>query len=135
MSNVLCPLCSNKRFKNLKGLYLHQNKIYKQKNHISPLFTDSSSIYCVLCPGKSYKNQQGLKRHEALIHSNYNIPRRDLIPQPPEAISEFKKAMSLFVGVFNDNIKRYSPSCEHYYCIFSGVGAYKILGQIFGDPN
>ncbi|CAG8843977.1 25817_t:CDS:1, partial [Racocetra persica] len=37
--------------------------------------------------------------------------------------------------VFNGNIKRYSPSCERYYCIFSGVGAYEILGQIFGDPN
>ncbi|CAG8542401.1 1181_t:CDS:1, partial [Racocetra persica] len=161
VSNFSCPLCSSKTFKNLKGLHLHQNRVHKQNNNnFSLLFTDSSRIYCPLCPGKSYKNLQGLGRHESLIHSNYNIPRVGLIPQPLEAISEFKKTLvfliqdklkngcqqrkqhvnvpcleSLFVGIFYGNIKRYSPSRGFYYCIFSGVGAYEILGQIFNDSN
>ncbi|RIB28533.1 hypothetical protein C2G38_2028440 [Gigaspora rosea] len=109
---------------------------------------------------KNYKNLQGLSRHETLIHSNYNIPRVGLIPQPFEAISEFKKTLvfliqnklkngyqerkqhvnapcleSLFVGTFHGNIKRYSPSREYYYCIFSGVEAYETLSQIFKDPK
>ncbi|CAG8564842.1 5693_t:CDS:1 [Cetraspora pellucida] len=159
-SNVPCPLCSNKTFKNLKGLHLHQSRIHKQNNNHILLYTKSLHIYCVLCPGKSYKNLQGLSRHEALIHPNYNIPRAGLIPQPLEAISEFKKTLvfliqdelkngcqqrkqhvnapcleSLFVGIFHGNIKRYSPSRECYYCIFNGVGAYETLSQIFKDPN
>ncbi|CAG8815449.1 2602_t:CDS:2, partial [Dentiscutata erythropus] len=62
---------------------------------------------------KSYKNLQGLGQHESLIHSNYNIPQVGLIPQPLEAISEFKKSLKLCFG----------------------VGAYEVLGQIFNDSN
>ncbi|CAG8526961.1 20310_t:CDS:1, partial [Gigaspora rosea] len=29
----------------------------------------------------------------------------------------------------------YSPSCEYYYYIFSGVEAYETLSQIFKDPK
>ncbi|RIB16970.1 hypothetical protein C2G38_2038121 [Gigaspora rosea] len=42
---------------------------------------------------------------------------------------------SQFVGVFNRYISRYSPSHGWYWCIFTGVGAYESLGQIFGDEK
>ncbi|CAG8826130.1 22484_t:CDS:1, partial [Racocetra persica] len=40
-----------------------------------------------------YKSQAGLSHHETIVHSHYNTPRTGLIPQPPEAIIEFKNIL------------------------------------------
>ncbi|CAG8715994.1 5488_t:CDS:1, partial [Gigaspora rosea] len=160
---IVCSLCKCKTFKNNKGLQLHWQRIHQSKNNNSIQISTStySHVFCKLCPKKSYKNKQGLSRHETVVHSHYNIPRAGLTPQPPEAINEFKDTLvhmiqtklkistrevgrqvimipcleSQFVGVFNGYIGRYSPSRGWYWCIFTGVGAYESLGQIFGDEK
>ncbi|CAG8799955.1 715_t:CDS:1, partial [Cetraspora pellucida] len=74
-------------------LHLHWQKVHQTKNN----FQISSSVYfrvfCKLCPKKSYKSQAGLSHHETIVHSHYNTPRTGLIPQPPEAIIEFKNTL------------------------------------------
>ncbi|CAG8840317.1 20416_t:CDS:1, partial [Racocetra persica] len=108
-----------------------------------------------------YKSQAGLSRYETIVHSHYNISRTGLIPQPPEAIIEFKNILvhmiqtklkisiqqveqqvimipyleNQFVGIFNKYINRYSPSRSWYQCIFTGIGAYEYLGQILNDEK
>ncbi|CAG8627217.1 1820_t:CDS:2, partial [Dentiscutata heterogama] len=111
------------------------SRVHKQNNnHISLLFTDSSRIYCALCPGKSYKNLQGLSQHESLIYSNYNISWAGLMPQPPEAISEFKKTL---VFLIQDKLKKGVATKSICKCIMLGnvVGVYETLDQIFKDSN
>ncbi|KAF0400946.1 hypothetical protein F8M41_009501 [Gigaspora margarita] len=159
-TRISCSLCQHKTFKNERGLRIHWQRTHQSKN-TQNFASTNSRIFCVLCPRKSYKNQKGLNHHEAIVHSHYNTPQAELISQPSEAISEFRSILvyiiqtklktsakeagqqiitipyleSQFVGVFNSFINRYSPSRRWYNCIFSGIGAYECLSQIFGDEK
>ncbi|KAF0559372.1 hypothetical protein F8M41_006126 [Gigaspora margarita] len=163
MTQILCSLCQHKTFKNNRGLQLHWQRTHqvKDNNSIQIPTSDSTRVFCKLCPKKSYNTQKGLNRHETIAHSHYNTPQVGLIPQPPEAIIEFKCLLvhmiqtklktsvwevgrqlvtipcleSQFIGVFNGYINQYSPSCGWYRCIFTGTNAYEKLGQIFGDEK
>ncbi|CAG8636960.1 6219_t:CDS:2 [Cetraspora pellucida] len=74
----------------------------KDNNSIQIPISNSTYIFCKLCSKKSYNTQKGLNRHETIAHSYYNIPQVGLIPQPPEAIIEFK---SLLVHMIQTKLK------------------------------
>ncbi|CAG8696712.1 44184_t:CDS:2 [Gigaspora margarita] len=148
MTQILCSLYQHKTFKNNRSLQLHWQRTHqvKDNNSIQIPTSDSTCVFCKLCPKKSYNTQKGLNRHKTIAHSHYNTPQVGLIPQPPEAIIEFKcllvhmiqtklKTKSQFIGVFNGYINRYSPSYGWYRCIFMGTNAYEKLGQIFRDEK
>ncbi|CAG8813607.1 36180_t:CDS:2, partial [Gigaspora margarita] len=71
-------------------------------------------------------------------HSNYNIPRANITPQSPEAISEFKKTLVFFNS---GQVKKWVSITKTTYSECSMFGkfvreeAYDILSNIFEDSK
>ncbi|CAG8459996.1 14028_t:CDS:2 [Dentiscutata heterogama] len=141
---VSCSLYQYKTFKNNRGLRLYWQRVYQSKNsnYSNQRHTNTSifsCVFCILCPKKGYKNQKGLSRHETIVHSHYNTPQAGLIPQPLEAIIEFKSTLIYMIQIkLKTSAKEVRQQVITMPCLenqFISVNAYESLGQIFGDEK
>ena len=54
-NNILCSLCDNKRFKNSRGLKIHERRAHYSKSIIC--ISSSEFFSCPLCPNIKYKKK------------------------------------------------------------------------------
>lgn len=120
----------------------------------------NNSENCVIC-NKSYKTKNGLIQHEKKKHSEYRGYPSNIPPPHQYYLTQFKQNLiynikkkltlhhktlgkktltipcseGMFLGVFKNDFKRYSPARRLYLSSFVGEEGNEKLGDLFGDKD